>query len=134
MSLQCRSGHSKPLSVKEQIGGFPQSPISTRLPKRSNALGKWLKKDLSLTAQSLRHTFSDRLRASKCPLELIDQIWWLVIHWHHRIKVWARIRVGECKRAVRSNYAVGLSVGFEFSIKSDTLNVSWATKEIIKTS
>ena len=74
MSLQCRSGHSKPLSVKEQIGGFPQSPISTRLPKRSNALGKWLKKDLSLTAQSLRHTFSDRLRASKCPLELIDQI------------------------------------------------------------
>ena len=52
MSLQCRSGHSKPLSVKEQIGGFPQSPISTRLPKRSNALGKWLKKDLSLTEKA----------------------------------------------------------------------------------
>jgi len=37
-----------------------------------NALGKWLKKDL--TAHSLRHTFRDRLRASGCPLELIDQI------------------------------------------------------------
>ena len=27
-----------------------------------------------MTAHSLRHTFRDRLRASGCPLELIDQI------------------------------------------------------------
>jgi len=27
-----------------------------------------------LTVHSLRHTFRDRLRASGCPLELIDQI------------------------------------------------------------
>ena len=40
----------------------------------SAALGKWLKKDFGLTAHSLRHTFRDRLRASGCPLELIDQI------------------------------------------------------------
>jgi len=40
----------------------------------SNALGKWLKKDFGLTAHSLRHTFRDRLRASGCPLELMDQI------------------------------------------------------------
>ncbi|NDD43228.1 MAG: integrase, partial [Rhodobacteraceae bacterium] len=40
----------------------------------SNALGKWLKKDFGLTAHSLRHTFRDRLRATGCPLELIDQI------------------------------------------------------------
>ena len=37
-------------------------------------LGKWLKKDFGLTADSLRHTFRDRLRASGCPLELMDQI------------------------------------------------------------
>ena len=40
----------------------------------SNALGKWLKKDFGPTAHSLRHTFRDRLRASGCPLEMIDQI------------------------------------------------------------
>ena len=40
----------------------------------SYALGKWLKKDFGMTAHSLRHTFRDRLRASGCPLELIDQI------------------------------------------------------------
>jgi integrase len=40
----------------------------------SNALGKRLKKDFGLTAHSLRHTFRDRLRASGCPLELIDQM------------------------------------------------------------
>ena len=40
----------------------------------SNALGKWLQKDFGLTAHSLRHTFRDRLRASGCPLEMIDQI------------------------------------------------------------
>jgi integrase len=33
-----------------------------------------LKGDFGLTAHSLRHTFRDRLRASGCPLELIDQI------------------------------------------------------------
>jgi integrase len=33
-----------------------------------------LKKDFGLTAHSLRHTFRDRLRATGCPLELIDQI------------------------------------------------------------
>ena len=38
------------------------------------ALGKWLKKDFGPTAHSLRHTFRDRLRASGCPLEMIDQI------------------------------------------------------------
>ena len=41
----------------------------------SAALGKWLKKDFNgLTAHCLRHTFRDRLRAVKCPLELIDQM------------------------------------------------------------
>ena len=45
-----------------------------RASHASNALGKWLKKDFGLTAHSLRHTFRDRLRASGCPLELIDQI------------------------------------------------------------
>jgi len=45
-----------------------------RATHASNALGKWLKKDFGLTAHSLRHTFRDRLRASGCPLELIDQI------------------------------------------------------------
>ena len=45
-----------------------------RATHASNALGKWLKKDFELTAHSLRHTFRDRLRASGCPLELIDQI------------------------------------------------------------
>ena len=45
-----------------------------RATHASNALGKWLKKDFVLTAHSLRHTFRDRLRASGCPLELIDQI------------------------------------------------------------
>lgn len=40
----------------------------------SAALGKWLKKDFAMTAHSLRHTFRDRLRASGCPLEMIDQI------------------------------------------------------------
>ena len=39
-----------------------------------NTFGKWLKKDFGMTAHSLRHTFRDRLRASGCPLELIDQI------------------------------------------------------------
>ena len=38
-----------------------------------NVLCKWLKKDFGLT-HSLRHTFRDRLRASGCPLELMDQI------------------------------------------------------------
>lgn len=45
-----------------------------RATHASNALGKWLKGDFGLTAHSLRHTFRDRLRASGCPLELIDQI------------------------------------------------------------
>jgi len=45
-----------------------------RATHASNALGKWLKKDFGLTAHSLRHTFRDRLRASDCPLELMDQI------------------------------------------------------------
>ena len=45
-----------------------------RATRASNALGKWLKKDFGLTAHSLRHTFRDRLRASGCPLELMDQI------------------------------------------------------------
>jgi len=45
-----------------------------RATHASNALGKWLKKDFGLTAHSLRHTFRDRLRASGCPLELMDQI------------------------------------------------------------
>ena len=45
-----------------------------RATHASNALGKWLKKDFGPTAHSLRHTFRDRLRASGCPLELIDQI------------------------------------------------------------
>ena len=45
-----------------------------RATHASNALGKWLKKDFGLTAHSLRHTFRDRLRASGCPLEMIDQI------------------------------------------------------------
>ena len=45
-----------------------------RTTHASNALGKWLKKDFGLTAHSSRHTFRDRLRASGCPLELIDQI------------------------------------------------------------
>lgn len=41
----------------------------------SQADGEWLKKDFGeLTAHSLRHTFRDRLRASECPLDLIDQI------------------------------------------------------------
>ena len=44
-----------------------------RATHASNALGKSLKKDFGLTARSLRHTFRDRLRASECPLELIDQ-------------------------------------------------------------
>ena len=45
-----------------------------RATHASNALGKWPKKDFGLTFHSLRHTFRDRLRASGCPLELIDQI------------------------------------------------------------
>jgi integrase len=45
-----------------------------RATHASAALGKWLKRDFGLTAHSLRHTFRDRLRASGCPLELIDQI------------------------------------------------------------
>jgi integrase len=46
-----------------------------RATHASAAIGKWLKKDFGLlTAHSLRHTFRDRLRASGCPLELIDQI------------------------------------------------------------
>ena len=45
-----------------------------RATHASNALGKWLKRDFGMTAHSLRHTFRDRLRASGCPLELIDQI------------------------------------------------------------
>jgi integrase len=45
-----------------------------RATHASAALGKWLKKDFGMTAHSLRHTFRDRLRASGCPLELIDQI------------------------------------------------------------
>ena len=45
-----------------------------RATHASAALGKWLKKDFGMTAHSLRHTFRDRLRASGCQLELIDQI------------------------------------------------------------
>ena len=45
-----------------------------RATHASNALGKWLKKNFGMTAHSLRHTFRDRLRASGCPLEMIDQI------------------------------------------------------------
>jgi integrase len=45
-----------------------------RATHASNAPGKWLKQDFGMTAHSLRHTFRDRLRASGCPLELIDQI------------------------------------------------------------
>ena len=45
-----------------------------RATHASNALGKWLKREFGLTAHSLRHTFRDRLRASGCPLEMIDQI------------------------------------------------------------
>ena len=45
-----------------------------RATHASAALGKWLKKDFGPTAYSLRHTFRDRLRASACPLEMIDQI------------------------------------------------------------
>ena len=45
-----------------------------RATHASNALGKWLKKDFGMTAHSLRHTFRDRLRASGCSLELVDQI------------------------------------------------------------
>ena len=45
-----------------------------RATHASNALGKWLKGDFGLTAHSLRHTFRDRLRASGCQVELIDQI------------------------------------------------------------
>jgi len=47
---------------------------SCRATHASNALSKWLKKNLGMTAHSLRHTFRDRLRASGCPLELIDQV------------------------------------------------------------
>jgi integrase len=47
---------------------------SCRATHASAALSKWLKKDFGLTAHSLRHTFRDRLRASGCPLELMDQI------------------------------------------------------------
>jgi len=50
------------------------STYKGRATHASNALGKWLKKDFGMTAHSLRHTFRDRLRASGCPLELIDQI------------------------------------------------------------
>ena len=45
-----------------------------RATHASAALGKWLKKDFGLTAHSLLHTFRERLRASGCPLEMIDQI------------------------------------------------------------
>ena len=45
-----------------------------RATHASNALGKRLKNDFGMTDHSLRHTFRDRLRASGCPLELIDQI------------------------------------------------------------
>jgi len=45
-----------------------------RATHASNALGRWLKREFGLTAHSLRHTFRDRLRASECPVELIDQI------------------------------------------------------------
>jgi integrase len=45
-----------------------------RATHASNALGKWLKNDFGMTDHSLRHTFRDRLRASGCPVELIDQI------------------------------------------------------------
>ena len=47
---------------------------SCRATHVSNALGKWLNRDFGMTAHSLRHTFRDRLRASGCPLELIDQV------------------------------------------------------------
>ena len=50
------------------------SKMEPVVPHTSNALGKWLKRDFGLTAHSLRHKFRDRLRASGCPLELMDQI------------------------------------------------------------
>ena len=55
---------------------FPRyiKDAACRATHASNALGKWLKRDFNLTAHSLRHTFRDRLRASGCPLELMDQI------------------------------------------------------------
>jgi integrase len=66
LALQQADGHCLyPRYMKE--GTF-------RATHASNALGKWFKKDFGLTAHSLRHTFRDRLRASGCPLELIDQI------------------------------------------------------------
>jgi integrase len=66
LALQQANGHCLyPRYMKEG---------TCRATHASNALGKWLKKDFGLTAHSLRHSFRDRLRASGCPLELIDQI------------------------------------------------------------
>ena len=41
----------------------------------TNSLNKWLKKNFNgMTADCLRHTIRDRLRAVECPLDPIDQI------------------------------------------------------------
>ena len=48
--------------------------VLCRATHASNALGEWLKKDFGTDCTQLVHTFRDRLRASGCPLELIDQI------------------------------------------------------------
>ena len=58
---------------KTHTGGMAHSGC-LKADHASAALGKWLKKHFGMTAHSLRHTFRDRLRASGCPLELIDQI------------------------------------------------------------
>ena len=76
-----------------------------RATHASNALGKWLKKDFGMTAHSLRHTFRDRLRASGCPLELIDQIG----GWSSIGTIGSRYRRGYELGAVREQlYAVKL--------------------------
>ena len=69
----------------------------------SNAVNKWLKKDFDgLTAHCLRHTFRDRLRATECPLDLLDQI-----------GGWRSIG------SVGSSYGTGYSIG---------LTKQWLTK------
>ena len=41
----------------------------------SASINKWLKRDFDgLTADCLRHTMRDRLRAVECPMDMIDQI------------------------------------------------------------
>ena len=69
------------ISTKDQLLGIGASVILWKICQTRysytyalNTFGKWLKKDFGMTAHSLRHTFRDRLRASGCPLELVDQI------------------------------------------------------------